>query len=90
MVTDFVKLCLVAVRSSLLSHAIKLSLPCSAFESVSLIVTTQRILGFGQTYLGITHNQYITHGGEYGYYNYVGCMGTTNCLVCVVLVALLI
>jgi len=48
MVTDIVELFSVAVKPSLLSHAIKSSLPCSSFESVPLIVTTQRTLGFGQ------------------------------------------
>ena len=47
MVTDFVELFSVAVELPLLSHAIKLSLPCSAFESV---VRTR-------PNLGITHNQ---------------------------------
>ena len=50
-----IELCSVAVKSSLLSLAIKLSLPCSAFELVSYTNNT----GFGQGHpLG-----YITHGG---------------------------
>ena len=52
MVTDIVELFSVAVKPSLLSHAIKSSLPCSSFESVPLIVTTQRTLGFGQGHNG--------------------------------------
>jgi len=51
MVTDIVELFSVAVKPSLLSHAIKSSLPCSSFESVPLIVTTQRTLGFGQGHI---------------------------------------
>jgi len=54
-----IELCSVAVKSSLLPLAIKLSLPCSAFELVSYTNNT----GVGQGHpLG-----YITHGGEYGH-----------------------
>jgi len=40
------------------SHAIKLSLPCSAFELVSLSVITQEYWVRTKTYLGIRHKQY--------------------------------
>ena len=52
------------MKSSLLSLAIKLSLPCSAFELVSCTNNT----GFGQGH----PLDYITHGGEYGHISALG------------------
>ena len=65
MVTDIVELLSVAVELSLSSHAIILSLTCSSFELIPLIITTQRTLGVQTEGHIFKDNTWWTSGAKY-------------------------